>query len=268
MSALVKPNINIFDFSSREQALNTCKDIIASDLCPKWAKGNPANLLLVFMKGFELGLSVNQSMDGLCIINGKVSMYGDVLLGYCLALPDCEYIEEHYDAVTKTYTCKAKRKGRADIARSFSMTQAAKAGLLNKEGPWRLYPERMGQMRPRSWCLRDTWADKLMGVVAYEEAVDCGPRSNVVDFEPRVLEATKSHLNFLIQHIQLPQERVQKMLAWAKAEKVDLMSEIKAIRAIEALEKERLDAAKAWQASLVTKLQIKNEEGINHVEPN
>lgn len=269
MSALLQkqPNLNIFDFSSREQALGTCKDIIDSDLCPKWAKGNPGNLLLVFMKGFELGLTVNQSMEGLCIINGKVSMYGDILLGYCLALPSCEYIEENYDPSTKTYFCKAKRKDRKEIERSFSMQQAEKAGLLKKEGPWRLYPERMGQMRPRSWCLRDTWADKLMGVIAYEEALDCAPpRSNVVDFQPRILEGTKEHLTFLIQHNQLSQERVHKMLVWAKAENIDLMSELKAMQAIHALEKENGNSVKAWQNVLVARLEAIKEEGKSHAK--
>ena len=264
MSAVARTNVNIFDFSSREQALKTCNDIIASDLCPKWAKDKPGNLLLVLMKGFELGLSVNQTMDGMCIINGKVSMYGDVLLGYCLALPNCEYIEEDLDYKTHTYICVSKRKDRRkEVIRKFGIQQAEKAGYLKKEGPWRQVPERMMQMRSRSWSLRDNWADKLMGIVAYEEALDCAPpRLNVVNFEPKILEATKNHLDFLIKHIQLPQERTQKMLAWAEVESIDLMSEIKAMQAIRALEKESVEAAQAWQHSLVANLEIVNQEGV------
>jgi hypothetical protein len=265
MSALMKPNLNIFDFSSREQALQTCKDIIDSDLCPKWAKGNPGNLLLVFMKGFELGLTVNQAMEGMCIINGKVSMYGDVLLGYCLALSNCEYIEEEFDSKKHNYICISKRKDRRkEVVREFGIERAEKAGYLKKEGPWRQMPERMMQMRARSFSLRDNWADKLMGIVAYEEALDCGSRSNVVEHQPRVLEATKNHLNFLIDYLQLPQQRINNMLAWAEVKSVDLMSEVKAMWAIRGLEKENPEASKAWKTKLLASLEIKMEEGEDH----
>lgn len=258
-----KPNLNIFDFSSREQALQACQDIIDSDLCPKWAKGKPGNVLLVLMTGFEIGLSVTQSLKGLAPINGIVSMYGDVLLGYCLALPNREYIEEDYCPKTRTYVCVSKRKDRRkEVERQFSMVQAEKAGLLKKEGPWRQYPERMCQMRPRSWSLRDNWTDKLMGIMAYEEALDCTPScSNTVDFQSKILEGTKEYLTFLIQHNQLPQERIQKMLTWANVESIDLMSELKAMQAINALRKENPEAINAWQDVLVARLETMREGG-------
>ena len=265
MNGLTQPtptNLNIFDFSSREQSLATCKEIISSDLCPKWAKGNPGNLLLVLMKGFELGLSVSQAMDGLCIINGKVSMYGDVLFGFCYGQPDREYIEEEFDNKTHTYLCRAKRKSRNEVKRTFSLADADKAGLLKKEGPWRLYPLRMLQMRARSWCLRDTWPDRLMGIIAYEEALDCTSSSNIIEFQPTILETTKAHLTFLIQNTQLTQDKLQKMLAWANAKCVDEMSELKAIQAIKSLERENPEAAKAWKDLLVVKL----EAGDSHAD--
>ena len=225
----------------------------------------PNRVVLVLMKGKEIGLTVLQSLQFLFPVNGIISMYGDGLFAFCLAQPDKEYIEEDYDIETKTYICRAKRKGRNEIKRTFSKEQAEKSGLLKKEGVWRLYPERMSQMRVRSWCLRDTWADKLNGVIAYEEALDCVPyRSNVLSFEQKILEGTKEYLNFIIQNTNLPQERIKKMLAWAGVESVDLMNELKAMQAINALKKEYPDAEKAWRDGLISKLEGVKEEGTSH----
>lgn len=61
------------------------------------------------------------------------------------------------------------------IARSFSVSDAKKAGLWNKQGPWQQYPKRMLQMRARAWALRDGCADMLRGFQVREEVEDYQP---------------------------------------------------------------------------------------------
>lgn len=61
------------------------------------------------------------------------------------------------------------------------MSDAKLAGLLSKSGTWKTYPQRMLQMRARSWCLRDQFADLLCGLGVYEEQQDVpAPESTMV----------------------------------------------------------------------------------------
>jgi hypothetical protein len=54
----------------------------------------------------------------------------------------------------------------------FSVSDAKKAGLWGKSGPWTQYPKRMLQLRARGFALRDAFPDVLKGLVTAEEAQD------------------------------------------------------------------------------------------------
>jgi hypothetical protein len=71
-------------------------------------------------------------------------------------------------------TCTTLRKGETEpVSRTFTLDLAQKAGLLSRSSsPWKTYPDRMMQMRARAWCLRDTYADALMGIQSAEEIRD------------------------------------------------------------------------------------------------
>src|SRR6185437_4923253 len=56
-----------------------------------------------------------------------------------------------------------------------SMAMAEQARLLQKEGPWQGYPQRMLKMRARSWMIRDGFADVLRGLHLREEVEDYAP---------------------------------------------------------------------------------------------
>ena len=58
------------------------------------------------------------------------------------------------------------------VATCPDLDDAKRAGLLGKKGPWTEYPQRMLQMRARSWALRDGFADVLKGLSVREEAQD------------------------------------------------------------------------------------------------
>ena len=81
-----------------------------------------------------------------------------------------EFIRE--EPTDEGCTCTIKRKGEEPVARTFTMADAQKAGLANKQGPWTQYPKRMMQMRARAYALRDVFPDVLRGVEIAEEARD------------------------------------------------------------------------------------------------
>ena len=59
------------------------------------------------------------------------------------------------------------------MVKTFSYEDAKRAGLWGKQGPWTQYPQRMAQMRARSWAVRDAFPDLLRGISVYEEQQDC-----------------------------------------------------------------------------------------------
>jgi hypothetical protein len=67
------------------------------------------------------------------------------------------------------------------LVRRFTISDARRAGLLGKEGPWKQYPERMLMWRCRGFNLRDNFGDVLKGMYTAEEARDiASPQESVL----------------------------------------------------------------------------------------
>lgn len=163
------------------EALALAQELAKSDIVPKEFSGKPSNILIAFGFGGSVGLNPMQSLQSICVINGKPSMWGDAVLGVVKASGLEEYTEESYDAKTLTATCTTKRKNDAVVVtRSFSMEEAKKAGLTGKDS-WTKYPTRMLQMRARAWALRDKYPDLLKGLQVREEVEDYSIETSAVE---------------------------------------------------------------------------------------
>jgi hypothetical protein len=148
-----------------------CKELSMSSFCPANFKGNPIDIKFAILWGAELGLNAFQCVTGIKVINGKPTLYGDILLAVCKSNPDWQDMIETYDESKKTAYCEVRRKGHEPLIRSFSYAQAQTAKLI-KPGPWSTYPERMLQHRARGFALRDMYADSLCGLIDHTEAED------------------------------------------------------------------------------------------------
>jgi len=151
--------------------------IANSDLAPKDYKGKVDNCIIAMQLGAELGLKPMQAIQNIAVINGRPAVWGDAMLALVQASKLLEDFQEAPILDDKGnvvgYTCTAVRKGRpTPIVQTFTLAMAIKANLWSKEGPWTNYPGRMFQMRARSWCLRDGFADVLKGLTTIEEAMD------------------------------------------------------------------------------------------------
>lgn len=147
--------------------------IANSDFAPKDYKGKPENVIIAMQMGADLGLKPMQALQNISVINGRPSIWGDAALA--LAMPALDSFKEFVegDGDKRVAVCVLKRKGWPDeTRRTFSVEDAKKAGLWTKPGPWQTYPQRMMAMRARSWALRDSCADLLMGLSLAEEAMD------------------------------------------------------------------------------------------------
>lgn len=131
----------------------------------------------IIMRGASLGLNAFTSLDSIANVNGKYVLWGDGALGIIQASGLLEDMEESIQRNSKnevvSATCIMKRKGRkSPITQIFTVEMARKAGLLGKPGPWSQYPERMLQMRARSWAMRDGFSDVLKGLSIGEDVQD------------------------------------------------------------------------------------------------
>lgn len=142
---------------------NTFKDI-----------NTPEVALIRLQAGLELGLTPIWSLTNIMVTNGRPSVWGDALLAIVQAHPDFEGAHETIEGSgdEMAATCEIQRKGRIPVKRTFSVSDAKKAGLWAKQGPWTSYPKRMLQMRARSWACRDSFADALRGLGVVEEMRD------------------------------------------------------------------------------------------------
>lgn len=169
--------------STFEGAIQFANAICKSNLLPRDYQNNPGNILSAIQYGSEIGLSPFQAMQSLAVINGRPSLYGDALLALVRSSGLLEYIKE--EIIDDKAVCTVKRKNEPiEIVRDFSKEDAKKAGLLNKPGPWTLYPKRMLQMRARAFALRDGFADCLRGIASAEEMQDV-EISNIKDITPQ-----------------------------------------------------------------------------------
>lgn len=159
-----------------EQVQAFCTMLSKTEFVPKSFRGKPDSIMVVGAMGARLGVDVFSAMAGIADINGRPSVWGDLLLAVCMNQPQFEDCLESYEGKPYEDTfkaiCVAKRKGREPVVRSFSVIEAKESGLWKKQGPWTATPQRMLQMRARSFALRDTFADALAGFRTVEEMED------------------------------------------------------------------------------------------------
>jgi hypothetical protein len=156
-------------------AMKFSEMVANSDFAPKDFRGKPASCMLAIQCGAEIGLAPLQSLQSIAVVNGRPSVYGDAALAVCKASAVCEYVIESIegDGEQMVATCTAQRRGYPQpTVVKFSVSDAKKASLWGKSGPWSQYPRRMLQMRARGFALRDAFPDVLKGLVTAEEAFD------------------------------------------------------------------------------------------------
>jgi len=151
------------------EAMECAQQIAHSNFIPKAFKGNPGDILVAGQMAAELGIPWLQGLQGICVINGNPSVWGDLALALVRRHPRFEDMKESYDEETRTATCTIKIKDQATpVTQTFSWADACQAGLNGKE-TYKKYRRRMLQMRARSWCMRDALPDALKGMAMAEE---------------------------------------------------------------------------------------------------
>lgn len=172
-------------------------------------KARVARVALVLEAGMGgLRLTAIQSMSYLMVVNNRVGVWGDAVPGLVLRSGSCAGIDEKQAGEKDEYAavCTMKRMNKLpdgsfvtyEQSRTFSIRDAKRAGLWEKAGPWKNYPQRMLQTRARAFAARDMFPDALMGLGVVEEMIDAAePSPAVVDLRARTasLDAPKVNGN-------------------------------------------------------------------------
>src|ERR1700691_188317 len=92
---------SMMNFDTFDNAFKWADMIAKSTLCPVAYRGKAEDVLIAIQYGQELGLKPMQSLQGVCVINGKPTVYGDTLLAVCSAAHDFEYCREEFDEINQ-----------------------------------------------------------------------------------------------------------------------------------------------------------------------
>jgi hypothetical protein len=154
--------------------------IAKSGMAPKGME-RPETLTVAMAMGAEVGLSPMQSIQQISVINGRPVMWGDAPLALVrasgLLVLHEEGIEGNLNSDAAYGWCRVQRRGDPKPSEMrFSVSDAKRAGLWGKSGPWANYPQRQIVLRPRSWILRDRFGDLLRGIRSAEEVLDEPPQ--------------------------------------------------------------------------------------------
>ena len=146
-----------------DQALSIAEALSRSSFIPKVYQGNQSNILVAMQLGSEIGLGPLQSLQSICVINNQPSLYGDALMALVQGSVLCEWFCEGFDEESQCGWARTKRRGRKEVEQIFTLDMARRAGLTEKTGPWKQYPERMCKLKARNWLCRDVYPDVLRG---------------------------------------------------------------------------------------------------------
>jgi hypothetical protein len=161
---------------------------LAVHMAPDSYKGDIKQVTLAVMASMEAGLPPLYGLRNIAIINGRPTMYGDALLALVqskglVADYQVREIGEAFDKAdpinkwpdSHGFEVMIWRKGQVSPYRGrYTVADAKRGGMwLNtRKQPWINSPDRMLEIRARSFPLRDGFADALGGLAVREEAED------------------------------------------------------------------------------------------------
>lgn len=162
--------------TSVDEAFRLAKALsLSGDMIPKHFQNKPEAVMAAIMQGASVGLPPMQALQYIAVINGRATVWGDALPAMVMAAGHFVDVEIDGKGKDRAATATLTRSDGRKVVRRFSMDDADRAGLLNKPGPWKQYPDRMLSMRARSFAIRDGAPDALVGLAIAEEVQDYGP---------------------------------------------------------------------------------------------
>ncbi len=145
-----------------------CK-LSKSQLIPRALQGKPEDLLVVLLKGEELGLKYMQSLGSIDVIQGKARVSAELTVALVLQSGKAKHFTlVHSDARKATYVTARAGVDR-EIEMSYTIEEAAQAGLIGKDN-WKQHPAAMLRARASQALARAVYPEVTLGLVTPDEA--------------------------------------------------------------------------------------------------
>lgn len=157
-----------FEMQNLDEAIRFAEMMAKSALVPKALQKQPSDVLIVLLTGRELGLSPMASLRLVAVIDGKPVIESEAYVAIVRSKPDCERFE-CVETTGQQATFVAKRKGHNEQRLTWTLKQAAQAGLLGKDN-WKKYPETMLRWRCAGALARLEFAHHFAGCYMPDEA--------------------------------------------------------------------------------------------------
>lgn len=150
-------------------------EVSKTQMVPKIYQNKPDETAVAMLMAHEAGVGVLTGLSFIGVINGKPAWYGDATPGIAkakgLITGYKEWFEGEEDTDAWTAFCTVFTPSGLEYTNKFSQKDAKRAKLHGKEGPWKLYPQRMMIWRARAWAIRDAAPNAFFGPT-YEELQD------------------------------------------------------------------------------------------------
>lgn len=99
-----------FEHDNADHTWRLAEHLAKSDIVPTHLRGKPANVFVVLMTGREYGLAPMTSLNAMHVIEGKVGMSAQMIVGLCLQSPICEFFR-CVDSTEERATYETRRRG-------------------------------------------------------------------------------------------------------------------------------------------------------------
>lgn len=215
-----------------EDLVRFSKVVFDSGLAPYGFKSVQAVMIGIQM-ALETGWSPLTGLQGIAVINGKPTFYGDHQLAMVRSSGMMQQFSEWFEAkgvklnrTPQDFTddvcavARCVRNGEEHFS-SFSVADAKRGKLWGKTGnngqdtPWITHPQRMLRFRARAFLLRDVFGDVLKGMRSAEEVGDdpvvtrdvspLAPRVHILPDERSAGAGAKRELAPILSGEDLPQ---------------------------------------------------------------
>lgn len=171
-----------------DEAYRIAQAFSRSNFVPQAYRNKPDEAFSAIVLGMEVGLPPMRSLQSIAVVNGTPCVYGDAQLALVRASKKLISFKEYYEG--KEYeddfcaVCELKREGDEETTiEKFSVADAKRAKLWNKQGTWQTHPKRMLKYKARAFLLRDKFADVLLGLTHSIEEMQ--GEENIKDITPK-----------------------------------------------------------------------------------
>ena len=168
--------------------LDQARCFLQSGLLPK-ALQKPEQVVLVMLKGRELGIPPLQALSHINVIGGKPAMSAELMLAQIMKLhPKTQF--KFPERTNEKCTISVKRAGFDFESFTFTIDDARKAGLLSNPS-WNKYPRAMLHARVVSEMARSLFPDAIAGISYTPEELGAVVDENgdIIDMIPDGQEA-------------------------------------------------------------------------------